>query len=389
MNNVYTESPSSFRSPMIQTSFEEKSTKQKDFEQDFTQQQNPYSHILDNNIKDSEMQKQRQHHLEWSNAFGFNRERTGSLSSMGFNDLTENKDEQVPSLWSSLHGGHDYSTKGKSQIRASKSDVTDTSSVGGFSSLDNVIMSPGNRSTHSLKNMGSVDENEQFLGNRSRARTLSAGTSAYRGFKSNFGQEFNNSPINVGTGVRYMKEQQQQASPIQQRCDNLSGGQKQLHGNGHNMHYGHTNTIQENLVHSHSHSREASSMNRTIVGSRQRIMSADAVTKINMSERSPTSIFDSQENLLKQQVMSHSGRSHTSDGVSYNRQRSFTSPSPRQFFESSSSFGDEGGKYFSHTQVSRSTFMDFKISKFSITYIYLNHFLITTSKCRHMITVIQ
>lgn len=325
------ESPSSFRSSMIQTSFDEQSSRQTNFDQDFTQHHhnNPYIQIRENsnNIKKD--------FLDLKPVFGTNRERSSSMGSIGFNDFTDNKDEQGTHLWSHHHGGHDYSTKGKS-------DLTDNTGMGGFSPLENMMISPGNRSTHSLKNMGSVDENEQFLGNRGRARTMSAGTN-YRSFNNGFGHEFNNSPMSVGTGVRYMKEQQQQASPTQQ-------GHKQLQRSSHNMHYGHSNTIQENLVHSHSHARDISSMNRTIVGSRQRIMSADAVTHHNLNERSSNPIYDGHDNVLKQQIMSHSSRLHTDDGGSYNRQRSFTSPSPRQFFDSSPSFGDEGGKYYTHTQ---------------------------------------
>lgn len=81
----------------------------------------------------------------------------------------------------------------KGNIRSVNSDLSDDMGLGNWSqNNDNVIVSPSSihRSAHSLQNMGSVDENEQFLGNRGRA--LSAGNKLHS-FQNNYTSDYNHS----------------------------------------------------------------------------------------------------------------------------------------------------------------------------------------------------
>ena len=136
--------------------------------------------------------------------------------------------------------------------------------------------------SHSLQEMGSVDENEQYFGNRVRARTLSAGT-AYRSFNNNnfdsptFTRERRGGDLFLDTTVQN-----------QQPVSNLSQMQFQSPSNGQNHHiptvgsfpYAQTTLNHDLIEHPQINEFDFSptSSNNHSFHNRQRVMSADAVT---------------------------------------------------------------------------------------------------------------
>jgi hypothetical protein len=362
-NNFYGESPSSssirLGSPMIQTAFEDTVNEKKEPEQQQQQQQ----------------------------LLGFQRENSSSSITRGFSDLSNKQNDR--GLWSPRQG-QDFSSKvSKGQIRSVSSDTSDESPFGSWPPHNNVIMSPGNRSTHSLQNMGSVDENEQFLGNRNRARTLSAGAGGYRNVHT-FGRTGAdiNSPLNTQVsehqylnnfmdGSNHSHHQHDQhglsaghvngqhlPSPHthnhnhNQQFHGQSGGQQHIGGRVNNFPFGHgSNIIREDLVHAHSHNELPAAMKNNHyvrTGTRQRVMSADAINRGGLGGMYRQTQMPNQSPIMPQARV----RPSSAGDAQYNRPRSHSSSaighgmSPRHFVDAPSTLSDGRGKYFTHMHVS-------------------------------------
>jgi hypothetical protein len=246
-------------------------------------------------------------------------------------------------------------------------------------------MSPGNRSTHSLQNMGSVDENEQFLGNRNRARTLSAGAGGYRNVHT-FGRTGAdiNSPLNTQVsehqylnnfmdGSNHSHHQHDQhglsaghvngqhlPSPHthnhnhNQQFHGQSGGQQHIGGRVNNFPFGHgSNIIREDLVHAHSHNELPAAMKNNHyvrTGTRQRVMSADAINRGGLGGMYRQTQMPNQSPIMPQARV----RPSSAGDAQYNRPRSHSSSaighgmSPRHFVDAPSTLSDGRGKYFTH-----------------------------------------
>lgn len=220
---------------------------------------------------------------------GRNNSSNDTLINKGGRDIVDKIDDAI---WNPRHN-QEYSSSNNS-----------FNSFGSWPQYDKVLMSPGTKSTTSIPNMGSVDENEEFHANRVRARTMSSGTAGYRSIP-NFVREQDSpmSPSNqhlyINSGNGYGKTQL--SSTNQQFCD-----------------IPHSQSIPENMMHPHSKSLDMSTMRTS---SRQRIMSADNLNRHTVAGRN---IFANPDLMLNQpSIILHHHR--IMENESNNRQRSYSS----------------------------------------------------------------
>lgn len=206
----------------------------------------------------------------------FNRERS-STDYKAYGILKSSKGASEPTWISRQKQGQE-----KSHMNSVNADLSDD--FGFWSNQNDAITSNmmKHKHSHSLQEMGSVDENEQYLGNRVRARTLSAGT-AYHSFSNNnfdsptFARERKGSNLFVDTTVQN-----------QQPVSNLSQMQFQSPGYGQNHHiptagsFPYAQTTLNHDLREHPQVNEfdfsPASFNNHTFHNRQRVMSADAVT---------------------------------------------------------------------------------------------------------------
>ncbi len=295
--------------------------------------------------KKKDVDNQQQHQQQqYANEY----ERENGHVNRGFHDLSNKQDDSV---WSPRHYNQDFAPSNKKpDLRSVKSDVTEESPFRNWPPKNDsgMLMSPGSRSTHSLQNMSSVDENEQFLGNvRGRARTLSAGAGGYRNtqdFEEITGQ-LNDSTHGQGTGFL----NGQQIPHNQRQIGRVSSFPFSRSAN---------NVIQEDLVHVHSQSgNEGTLLNDHFAGPRQRVMSADAVHRNGLNGLYRQPFYDNQGMIGNHSPMMHHRPSSAGD-IPYNRPRSLSSGatghgrSTRPFLDTSSSGNDTRGKFFSQMHVS-------------------------------------
>mmetsp|Transcript_509 Transcript_509/g.573 ORF Transcript_509/g.573 Transcript_509/m.573 type:complete len:692 (+) Transcript_509:74-2149(+) len=196
-------------------------------------------------------------------SFSFEIKREHSSSSCSSRPLKDSSDEE--SLWASLHGNSSTSINNsgsQNKIRSVHSDVGDWTG-----SHDNMLKSPG-RSTHSLYNIGSVDENEQYLG--SRGRPMSAG---YRNINNSFGETSMN-------GDNLYSFSHQSNIPPENNMPPSPRSHQAVHGNSGEAYSFRPdpNIFQENVVYSNRRGNmDVNAMNQQYLSPRQRVHSADSI----------------------------------------------------------------------------------------------------------------
>jgi hypothetical protein len=220
------------------------------------------------------------------------RKNSSSNDALTHKGCKESVDKKEDAIWNPRHS-QEYSSSNNS-----------FNFLGSWPQYDKVLTSPGTKSTTSIPNMGSVNENEEFHGNRLRARTMSSST-GHRSIHGNFVREQDSpmSPSNehlyINSGNGYVKTQL--SSTNQQFCD-----------------IPYSQSIPENMMHPQCKSLDMSAMRTS---SRQRIMSADNVNRHNVTGRN---MFATPDPVFNQpSIILHNHR--IIENSSNNRQRSYSS----------------------------------------------------------------